>query len=682
MSWLIIEETSQAMMRIILGILSSIYLAIGIYRGDFILSVSAYLFFVVFFFLISGLLRWHIQHYQHSIYRCYFSLCFDISMNTLAMYFTGAADSVFLFLYIWIYMGYGMRYGVFYLSLATVLTLFTFTLLLVISHAMEHHLLDSMAKMLFLLLLPIYLYSLLKIFEETKQQAHAANRAKSHFLAIMSHEIRTPVNGILGMTRLLSHTPLNQQQKEYLQGLNASSQSLYALINNILDFSKIEAGQMQLKKEMVNLLGLLEDILCIVEAMLDEKQLELILWIDNDVPEYLYTDKHRLQQVLLNLVMNALKFTEQGEIELKVSIKAQSILFYVRDTGVGIADDQLKKVFDSFTQLDTSLTNAYRGSGLGTSISQQLMTLMGGTIKVKSKEGVGTQFTITLPIDRLPENVLVTDTKPISLWGRNILLIESHPLLCQVLQQYFQDQGMRVTASNNIENSDLILALQQRNTEQCTFDVIVFGASYKRNYLGLASLIKEQIDPLPLLIYLVPPCLSHEVLHYDFLQCLTKPVSYRQLQHVLQQYFYPESIQDKSSLQQEKEQSAVISYHILLAEDEEINATVISQFLRKAGHTVTRVKDGKALLELQKNAHCFDLLLVDMRMPVMDGVTAVQQWRNQEKTLVLPIVALTANATKKDKQQCLDAGMDDFILKPVTPEQLEQIVQKYCHRVK
>jgi PAS domain S-box-containing protein len=539
--------------------------------------------------------------------------------------------------------------------------------------------------------------------DEALTKAEAATRSKAAFLATMSHEIRTPLNGIIGMTALLSDSSLSTEQREDAETIQKSAEGLLAIINDILDFSKIEAGRLEFEEIDFDLQGLLEDVLDILALRAHDKGLHLSGFVSNDVPTGLRGDPMRLRQVLTNLVSNAIKFTEQGEVVVEVtsqpcdahhlslggSTDTNTVVlnFTVRDTGIGITSEGQRRLFQAFSQADSTTTRKYGGTGLGLAISKQLVELMGGSIGVSSLPEQGSEFWVTIPLKFQP-NIHVSKQAPEypMLQGRSVLLLESHAPTKNGIEAFLHAVGVCCHSTNSL--SQAVQALQESSSNTRIFDMAIidcegFGSTPSFILQTLRQAIGSASVPFVLLLRgnRRSSELASEVGGNVW---LTKPLRrsrlYKCLQSLLTQTgFFPSK--DPVSAELEVLVSATngpsstpygFQGRILLAEDNPINLKVVLGMLQKTGVVVDSVRDGREAYEaFAKNP--YDLVFMDWQMPHMDGLQATQEMRKHEAMATdegrhrnhVPIIAMTANAMPGDREKCLAAGMDDYLVKPL-----------------
>ena len=525
-----------------------------------------------------------------------------------------------------------------------------------------------------------------------KDSAEEANRAKSEFLANMSHEIRTPLNGVMGMTDLALDTPLTSEQREYLETVKMSADSLLTVINDILDFSKIEAGKIDLEKVDFNLRDCLEASLKTMALRADEKGLELLCEVAAEVPEIVRGDAGRLRQIIINLVGNAIKFTEKGEVALKVLVKEthehdRVFRFTVADSGIGIPQDKLKLIFDPFSQADTSTTRKYGGTGLGLTISSRLVGMMGGRIWVESEIGKGSQFHFTAQFENADQSAIEIGTiaPPEILRNVNVLVVDDNRTNRLILSAMLGRWEMKPSMAQDGEEALSKLSEAQAAGEP--FALIVMDM-HMPNMDGFELIEKIHRSPHPSTATIM--MLTSAGHRGDAARCqelgvaayLLKPIRQSELREAIARVLGAKEhkgaipLITRYSLQDAREPST--SLRVLLVEDNRVNQRLATRLLEKRGHSVSLAGDGReALATLEKES--FDLVLMDLQMPEMDGFEATAVIRKKEITSGghQSIVALTAHAMKGDREKCLAVGMDGYLTKPIRPHELDEMLQTY-----
>ena len=679
------KEFEQAVLRIVIGTLVLAHFTIQHWlTPDTTHLPTAVIVALSFLGFAALLVAWILLQPAVSLPRRFVSITGDISTISLVMWLAGEASAPLFPIYLWVTFGNGFRFGRQYLYLAAILSLAGFAFVVAFSDFWAHHPNLSGGLALGLVILPGYVAMLLRRLHEAVDGANAASKAKSQFLANMSHELRTPLNGIIGMSDLLMDTPLNRKQRDFAGTINQSVHALLGLIENILDISKIEAGRLAIEDAEFDLHGLLNSSMPILRTQANAKGLQLGTRIAPEVPFLVHGDSHHLRQVLVNLVGNAIKFTDTGSVELKLSLVSQrgenaTLRFEVVDTGIGIPPGVKDRIFDSFTQADASTTRRYGGTGLGTAISKRLVEAMGGQIGVESTVGSGSNFWFELPFRVTPT---AADSRD-ALKNTRALLVADPNEDTDKIRESLAGWGVEVVeagqpsvAFKRIEEGLLGGAPYHVviiNKPLIDIDAVQFVQALRtKSILGEVSLIliTSELDEEE----------RNTLLRSGYTCILQRPVDKTLLFNSVHAAPLLEFESAPGVASFAKYYSASKAGHglrILVAEDNAINQKVVQKILERGGHEVDLVEDGEQALD-RLEEKVYDLAIMDMQMPVMGGIQAIKLYRFMHPDHdAMPFLVLTANATTDAKRECEEAGVTAYLTKPVEAARLLETVERF-----
>ncbi|MEJ2141251.1 MAG: ATP-binding protein [Gammaproteobacteria bacterium] len=672
------REHQQAFLRLIIGILVFTYISVN-HLNDPEVLIKIGVEAALLLFASLSILTWiYISPKSHPL-RYVTTTAVDACAISYAIYLAGEYGAALYPLYLWITFGYGFRFGSKYLTISALFSILGFTTVYFTSGYWHNHPALYGGLLVGLILLPIYVSTLINYLEKAIDEAKIANKAKSQFLANMSHELRTPLNGIIGSNDLLKSGPLTIEQQEYVETIDYSVNTLLGLIENILDISRIEAGRVDVVNEEFDLHNMLYQTTRMLTHHAAAKELMLKLHVEPEVPFALIGDDNHVRQVLVNLIGNAIKYTNEGYIQVRVSLVERknddcTIRFEVIDTGPGINKEDQKIIFERFTQADSSDTRKHTGTGLGTAIAKDLIEILGGSIGVVSNPGEGSNFWFELPfsirhIDKQSDPhlnkaclIFLRDSDDdfselldvLEVWGVTVKEVtsakdalniinkakaEGHAihsiLIAKPLIEFNPSQFVKQLQQTSILNSANLILLTDELDNETRKSLLSTGFDYILPHHVNKSMLFNAIHSSPLLIS------DHD---------------------------------NVEAFSSRKQTSYTNRYHILLAEDNEVNQRIISRMLEQGGHTVKVVNNGEEALNALDEED-FDLCIFDMQMPVMGGLQAIKVYRYTQPDSEIPFIILTANATKEAIEKCQAAKVNMYLTKPVRSSSLLSAVE-------
>lgn len=680
------SEHEQAILRIVLVAIILCYLfVVSVFGSDqpdlpvamAIMAVGLAISWMIFVDI------WHRP--KRSVARRIVANHADLVILTLVLHVSPGVMAPCYLIYLWVTFGNGFRYGVPFLVVSTLISVIGFGLVIATTPFWQAQLPLAIGLLIALAVLPAYVSTLLKRLRQAINEAEAANQAKTRFFAVTSHELRTPLNAIIGMGDLLRETSLDAEQHDMARTIRTAARSLLAQVNEILDFSKIEAGRVEIASEPFDLYSVVAGVESILRPQASAKDLQLSMSVSPNIPPDLIGDGEHLQEVLINLVANAVKFTDSGRVTLALrevgEAGAQQVVrFEIHDTGIGIAPEHIDSIFESYTQADNTVTRRYGGTGLGLAITRQLVELMGGAIHVESELETGSCFSFELPFQ---VNAMDEPRTAASLEFEAQQIVLLAPDVRELLQIQHALTGWKIEATSAQTVDLVLLKLSHDVTRRAPRAVVILDTRLPDAATAIERIRFETGDREPVFLYFsdrtgelqanLPAPLAELDPSFD------ETVLLRALQ--LAGAFVGGAgnrISDDDRLDSRK--SAVRDVNVLLVEDNSVNRKVISKIINRAGHRVVAVKDGDSALDAL-DAQKFDVVLMDVNIPGLSGPETTKHYRFAHMGEDhVPIIALTADATKETRQECLDAGMDDVVTKPVEALVLVDAIETYALR--
>ena len=680
------SEVEQATIRLGIVAIVFVYFLIAGLVGGFTHRKIGALWFLGFYiaFSIGILASIAASEKKVSVVRRGLGMVGDIGGTSYLLYGNGESSAPLFVILLWVTFGNGFRFGRKYLFAATFLSAVCFAAVLYVNPYWRSHGPLAIGLLIGIIVLPAYVSTLLKKLTDAIARGEEANRAKNQFLANMSHEMRTPLNGIIGMVDLLMDTPLTTEQKEFSHTARASAYTLLSLVEDVLDISKIEAGKITVEKVGFDLHSLVKETTAMLTPQAQAKGLRLTAQVRSDIPFQLRGDPFLIRQILLNLLGNAVKFTDSGEVRLGVERTAETLVsvtlkIAVADTGIGIAPEAQPRIFSRFTQADDSITRRFGGTGLGTTIAKELVELMGGQIGLSSEPGVGSTFWFTVELEKQPA-ALSPAAESNGIGGCRVLIVSADAATTRCIREHLSSWGIVPVVVERAADAfgPLVSAAKERTPFQIAI-VVEHGLDMDSFELARALKSVHVFEPVQLI-------LAAEGERGSNFESLTRdgyggavgvPVDKTMLFNALH-FVRPDKSEEPGITRLASRYQQKIgdrrTLRILVAEDNAINQKVIGRVLERAGHACRIVENGEMALDALETEP-FDVVLMDLQMPVMGGLEAAKIYRlAHTQGPRVPIVALTADATQEAAKACAEAGMDACVTKPIEARKLLEMI--------
>jgi two-component system sensor histidine kinase RpfC len=667
------NEIEQGVIRLIFITLLEIYLVVDVLflkSDDTATNWNPMLLGFGYFIFSIALLSYVLKNPAHARSRVIFSMAFDIAATTYCMYLAGPAGSLLIIVYLWLMVGNGLRYGLVELYTCMVFSVTGFGLLVMYDPYWADHRSLGAGLLIGMIILPLFMTKMIRRLHMALKHAEDANLAKTRFVANISHELRTPLNGVVSVGHLLSGTHLDNKQKGYVRTIITSSRALLALIEQILNLSKIESGKQPVYPADLDLQSFLSEVCAILNIQARNKNIRLLQRISPACPSVIHTDPGILRQILINLVGNAIKFTEIGRIAVRVSPvlkngRISRLRFEIDDTGVGIPESARSYIFDSFAQVDNTITRRHSGSGLGTSIAKQLTELLGGTIDFISTPGVGSCFWFEIPYTPVKG-----EKRPDTPITPKILIVGNREIT-KLVESAAKESGAEIVVMHS--HTEGFMGLQNQAKAGNAYDAVIFAeddlSPATLQTVGLVNRDAAFDQTTSILVTQRHPPDKDAWSDDNFTYIFTVPLNTHWFSQALMSTTAYRKVASDYPTTARKNRRQM---RVLVAEDNETNRQVLKSLLEDAGHVVTLVDDGEQALEALNTQKPFNVAIVDLMMPKMGGLEVVATTRASANNEIrhLPFVVFTANATKEAMDECMEAGANAFVSKPVVPDAL------------